>query len=330
MNNITDDELKKIPYLGNMPNDGRLVLIRFFYDHKQNEWFAFHKKPNDEILIIKPSDLVIGSYISERPASINDFEFPLGTFICKYLSFPDLINPLVSLENDFRNFSSILEKYIIMSTTDSESHKTAQLIETELEYLIILSRSVYDLLQKISKHATSIVKSFDESHSRLIEDLPESFARITFSGNISRTSEQLISRYNLPSALAEFYVNEATLFQKIRDLRIAIEHHGKSPEDIIYKLEEGFAVEISQEPWGDLNIWGNESIKNNNLGSLRLIFLYVIHEILEMTNRYVQAYASCVQVQSCFSGDYKLYLRNHYSHHLVNLGKDLMQPWEQS
>ena len=329
MNKISLEELNKLPYVKNQPTSGQVVILRSFYDHQNDDWILFMEAEPGRLGRIKGGEVVSGSYFSERPATPEkDLIFPLGTFITQYLSFPNVAGPLSALESDFHNFSAILEKYQLITQQPREKRGgISQLLSVELEHLVIVIRSVYDLIQKLSKHATALIKSIDEPRRTIVENLPDSFARVTLDGSRLRSEEELIERYRLPPPLARFYVDESMHFQAFRDLRVAIEHYGRSL-DRVYDLDEGMAIAVDEDPWRSLPIWRPELIRNERLGSLRAVFAYLIFHAIEMTTNYARAYASCVAVPPAIGPGYNLYFRDYFSHHLVNLPETLEYPWE--
>lgn len=325
------EEAKKLPYVTHLPNDGRAISNHSFYDHENKDWILYLPIKNGKLARIAGGEVVTGGYLASKSANPSkDLEFPLGTFIIQHLSFRGIINLLYGVESDFHNCSSILEKYLLISLQSKEQRDGAiQLFVAELEYLVIIIRSIYDLLQKISKLAAALVRNLDEPHNRIVEELPDSFAKVVMHGSHRRSKGELIERYRLPPPLAEFYIAESEYFQWLRDLRVAIEHHGKSP-GLIFNIEDGIAIKYEEAPWSFLPIWRPELLRPNGLGSLRAVFLYLVSEALGLTTRYVKAYASCIAVPPAIGPGYKFYIRDYFSHHLVSLRSSLESPWERN
>lgn len=325
------EEAKKIPYVKNIPHDGRDISNHTFYDHENKDWILHLPIGKGKLARIRGGEVVVGGYLASQSENPDkDLAFPLGTFIIQHLSFRDTLSVLYSLESDFHNCSSILEKYLLISLRPKEQRSgTDLLLAGELEYLVIIIRSIYDLLQKISKSVTAIIRNLQEPYNRIVEDLPDSFAKIVISGSRSRTKDELIERYKLPLPLAKFYIAESEHFQWLRDLRVAVEHHGKSP-GTIFDLEDGMAVKTDEAPWSFLPIWKPELIRKNSLGSLRAVFLFLVSEVLKLTTRYERAYTSCIAIPPAIGPGYRFYIRDYFSHHLVNLTSALESPWERA
>ena len=147
----------------------------------------------------------------------------------------------------------------------------AFLISSELEYIIIVIRSVYDLLQKLSKQCARLVHS--TKNERLINELPDSFANVVMSGSETLCEKDIMEKYGLPAQLAEFYAGEAQRFKILRDLRVSIEHHGKSVTTI-FDDADGMAVKIDEDPW-KIYKWKSMKLSMMDIGllsSMMIIF----------------------------------------------------------
>lgn len=325
------EEAKKLPYVKHLPKDGRAISNYSFYDHENKDWVRHIALGNGKLSRIAGGKVIYGGYLASKPENPEkDLIFPLSTFLIQHLSFREIINVLLGLEDDFHNCSSILQKYLLISLLPKEQRDGAgQLLLVELEYLLIVIRSLYDLLQKISKFAAALIRSLDEPHNRIVAELPDSFAKVVMHGSHRRSKDELIQRYQLPPPIAEFYVAESEHFQWIRDLRDEIEHHGKSPR-LIFDIEDGMAIKADEAPWSFLPIWRPELLRQNGLGSLRAVFLYLISKALELTTRYVRAYSSCIKVPPAIGPGYMFYIRDYFSHHLVDLLSSLNNPWERA
>lgn len=203
------------------------------------------------------------------------------------------------------------------------------MLRTELEYLISSIRSIYDQLQKLSKHAASLVVNLKEPDKHLIANLPESFSDIVLQSDQIRTAQQIQEKFRLPEPLAVFYASEAPHFKWLRDIRVSIEHHGKTI-DTIFDLDDGAAIDTRNDPWSNLSIWQEPKfIRNNGLGSLHLVFCFLVDQVIEMTTQYVNAFIQSVNViPEAIEPGMKIYVRNHFSNHLISLKRTLESPWE--
>ena len=201
------------------------------------------------------------------------------------------------------------------------------MIEAELGYLLILVRRFYDLLQKVMKEAGALVKDIHNTSRSLLHSLPDSFADIVEFKDQTRTSEEIMNKWNLPKQIADFYVSEAKHFLLVRSIRVDLEHRGKST-GTIFDHPDGFAVSISSPPWLDFPIWNAAAKRPNDLGSVRALMAYLINDALDLGSRFVKAFWSCIGTPKAIANDINCYLRNPFSHHLVMLPIMLARPWE--
>ncbi len=323
-------EFREFPYYRNIPKDGRTIFLNPLFNHEKNDWVLLVQVNPDKLQRLMGGEPIVSCYLGFQPANPKrDFEFNLGTFIVQHVSFPGIAGPLFTLENDIHNCCAILEKFLLISNKDkSQRDGLNLLLRTELEYLIVVIRSIYDLLQKLSKNATALVREVEEPKRRVIQNLPDSFADVVLSGDQIRSTEQIQEKFRLPVPLANFYASEANHFQWLRDLRVAIEHHGQTIHSI-YDLDEGVAISVRESPWNNLPIWQEPKlIRNEHLGSLRAVFIFLVSDVIEMTTRYANAFAASVPLPPAIEPGMKLFVRNYFSHHLVNMREAIASPWE--
>lgn len=329
MTSFPVDQLAQLPFIKRPPTDGRTVfLLPWFNDHT-GQWELWLPVQPDVIGRMAGGEPTLGSYYGSRPVdSARDFPCLLATFIRQHLSFPLVAGILESIEGDFFQFCAILEKYHMIAARRGSGPDATLLFGSELEYLIMVVRSLYDLLQRVSKEAAALVHSLDTERRRVISDLPDSFARVVLNGDNLRTADEIESKFNLPKPLATFYASEGPFFQTLREIRTGIEHHGKSIL-IVLDLDAGAAIMPTLPPWNRFPIWQASLLRGRNgLGSLRSVFVHLIHEAIAMTSRWTAAYASCIAVPPAITDGLVSFVRHPFGHHLVNLDAMRASPWE--
>ncbi len=326
---ISVSELEKVPYLVRMPTHGRAAVLRPFFEPESGEWHFYHPVRPGELGRIAGGEPVVGSYLARDAVEPHrDFPFALGTFVVRHISFPRVVEALDRLQGDVCRFAEVLAKYDLIAA--HRSHKTfavGQLLSSELEYLLLVIRSSYDLLQKVAKAASEVVKSVEDPGSRLISDLPDSFRKVVMSHGQVRTQQEIESRFNLPPELAAFYAEEAPVFERLRTLRDSIAHHGASPPTI-FETADGAAILIADEPWSHFDIWSERRGASGQLGSARALFAHLVQHTLGMTARYVDAYSACIGVLPDMTDELHYFIRHPLGHRLVDLEALITSPWE--
>src|SRR5206468_10520090 len=110
-------------------------------------------------------------------------------------------------ESDVHHCAAVLEKYeIISSQRDSGMHRASALAATELEYLVFLVRSMYDILQKLVLQVTRRMVYLD-TKERAVQELPRSFREIVCKKETVLSADEIQTRYGLPVPLAQWYAS---------------------------------------------------------------------------------------------------------------------------
>jgi len=319
----------ELPYIVNPPSDGRSVFVVPFFESRSKEWFFFVQRQDEALLRIAGRDVVVGSYLSsEALRPDEDLYLPLENLVFQKMSFTKLARPLMGLEDVIENLASILEFYRLVSLRSSENRiEGGQLAEALVEYLLVTARSLYDVLQVLSREAALLIKRVDDRAKSLMHQLPDSFADVALHGDRPRTREEIQDLYAMPAALAAFYAEHAGHVRMLRDVRGRVVHRGHHASYVI-DLDEGLAVRTTEKPWSDLPIWNEDNTAKNDLGSLRALFAYICEEALDATTGLADAYASFLLLPDPISPANRVFLRGPLNRHLLNLEQTLRSPWE--
>ncbi len=327
MTPIPPSELAKISYITNPPQDGRAILLTPFFDTESGEWHLYVEAGSGKLVRLEGGGVVQGAYLARAPADpARDFEFFLGTWVIQHMSYAKVVGRFLAIQKTIQHFTTCLEKYERFSTSSSDGQGPALLVESELGHLVILVRRFYDLLQRLAKDAGAIVKDARDDSRRLFNNLPDSFADICLEGNQARTARDIEKRWSLTPQLAEFYSGEAAHFLRVRSIRVAIEHHGKSP-GMVFCHPEGMAVSLRDSPWPDLPIWNEANVRPNNLGSARALFAYLVADALDLASRFARSYGSTIATPPAIAEGLVCYLRGPFTQRIVSLSQVIEQPW---
>ena len=327
-NQLANTELKKLPYVRRLPSDGRAVPIYAYYDDAENDWHSYFATREGELRRLAGGELVTGTYLSNSPAEPDrDFEIPLGTFVIRHLSFPKVVPAVSEFANDVSHLSAVLEKYhMISAIRQHRSIEAGLLAASETEYLLMLVRSTYDVLQTVCRETAEFVRSRG-SNRRAFQPLPTSFARVVLAGLRLRSRDEIKDKFGLTGALASFYATQGPSFKLVRDLRDDMVHRRRELP-WIFRLEEGLATSVDEPPWSRLPLWTPALIRNKRLGSLRAVFAYLTRNVLEAAASFMAAFGSSVGVRPALDPDVRMYLRGPFTHRLLRLDDLLANPWE--
>jgi hypothetical protein len=327
---LSRDQVLRLPYVEFVPDDGRVVNLSSFYDHIACDWHLYLPVAPGQLGRIAGGETVEGHYYAVTPQDPSrDLELPLGTLITQHLSFPGPLQELAKLENDVCHCAAILEKYHLLWTSKSTLKGSAtSLVESELEYLLFLLRSFYDIMQSIVSTLTRRIILPDGTGRKMVQDLPNSFADVALKGDLPRSAEQINAKWQVPESLANWYFGEAPFFGILRNLRDEIAHRGANPP-MIFQHEWGFAISPMDPPWNQFDEWPVERRCDGRLGSLRALFARFISHTVQSTTRLTSAMGRAVRIPvGMLKKDVRLFIRSPFGARLVSLEAVRKQPWE--
>lgn len=329
MPEIEREELTKLPYYEGQDLYGRIVQLRSYYSSEDDEWYMYLPVAEGELGRMGGGEVVHGAYFAEEPASPEkDVAFPLGSFVARFTSWQDVAVVSSKMESDLDQLASLFGKLELIANSQSLTDtERSSLLESEIEHLMTLFRSFYDLLQKFSKRLASKVVEPGNLQSRVFQDLPDSFAKIALNGDEPRSTEQISEAYGVHEDLAEFYASEAEHFATFRDIRDGLIHHGKQAPTI-FMLDEGPAIDVSTEPWSGLPVWHETELSRDRLGAVRALAADVAKRCLSATTRYVTAFTTKIAVPPPLISDVTLFLRGPYTANLNILDEIIAEPWQ--
>lgn len=320
-------EVKKLPYLASLPSDRRrIVPVLPFFEVTTGEWHTYIQHGDNQLIRMADGELISGSYLARSPADPTcDFELELGTVIMRNFSHPEILQPFQHLENDVHRFASILYKYKLFWEHRHAAPSAPDLVESELEYLVFVIRSFYDLLQNIIHHAYQPITA-GASPSPHKRQLPHSFRKVIIKDDRVLTKDQLMLEYGMLPKLAEWYEHQAVFFSPLRNLRDNIAHDGARPSTIL-AVESGFAVIPTDPPWNQFDLWPGEQLWNGRLGSLRMLFAVFISHAIDAATSLSLVLRDLPDLQHDVTIG-RFYVRSSSGSELVGLPSLIAHPWE--
>lgn len=277
---------------------GRVIPTGFIYDpNHDNENLPDFTDDEDWLNFIPDEDGNLRFFIGEPMNGVyfgkekanpeTDIELTFVELYYQRLSWPDIAGLFPDLLDDLRNLATCLSKLALFQSSLSTNIGGIQgVVQTELEYLFMLSRSIYDGLQFISANIWDKVHAVREDDD-FSADLPtSSFRKMALDGDDLISADALQDKYGIPEGLAEFYADEAPIFAKIRDFRDAIVHRGDSP-DTIFRTEDGLAVDTTSNPYSEFDAWESEHLLENNLAPLWPFVAYIVEQTVSVLQRFL-------------------------------------------
>jgi len=137
-------QLTDVRYLDSSALQGRFISTLTFYEETWRLWLPLEEGKFVEISGFPAEAL----YFAREPELKTDIYSSFLTFMAQRANFVGLEKPFSGISDDFFNLSASLAKLdlIFEAGPQNGSHRMAA---TEVEYLLLVCRSVFDLLQEI-------------------------------------------------------------------------------------------------------------------------------------------------------------------------------------
>ena len=147
---VSRDQFAKVPYIDHVPTDGRTVFLAPYLDRSDNRWKVHVPQLRGLGWIF--AEPVESCYYAESIADrSNDIYIELMDAIAQHYSFDSVLRTSLELVRRIVNCTVVLEKYFLWLTLFRKTKKllVANLVQTDLEYLVGNARIAYDLMQTI-------------------------------------------------------------------------------------------------------------------------------------------------------------------------------------
>lgn len=195
----------------------------------------------------KVAGVVEGDYLATAPQTSSDLFFPFVDLMWQRASWPEIVPLITAIEKDFLKMGTSIAKlkHIHRTRKLSTDGAARAFASTELEYLVILCRTVFDLTQELLARVwNGRVKLLDPELERVRKQhkLNETFSKVCLKEDTIRTSEELRQTYALPQQMADQYVRAAPFFLELRKFRNGIVHSG-TPLCFLFDTERGFCID---------------------------------------------------------------------------------------
>ncbi len=323
--NINLQELSKISYLQLSNLQGRIIPL-FPYLNEDGTWELWITGPSNELIKMKPTAMAEGKYLAKQPYSKSDVYYSFFDFMCKRAYWPDIVPFIEGIYDDLQNLSACLAKLDLFYIQSKQTRLEARrFVVTELEYLFLVCRSLYDLLQECLSKLFPKFKFQDSKYGK--KQLPKSFADMIYYKNVLMTMKEIVTRYSVPEPIAEYYLRQANFFEWLRQYRVYVSHSGKSFE-LVFALEKGFAISIETKPFSSMKIWNESNTQPHNLGSVKSLVAYLISSTLSAIEEFAHLMETIVIFPQDISPWNKIFLCGPTISKLQNLEKQINdEPW---
>lgn len=269
-------QLTEIPYFDPtawVPN--RFVGPLIFY--VEGEWHGWLPTP-DALIKIKMTPAQAG-YFGDKPERETDWYSLLLDILHQSISYPSLARAMSGIWGDIQNLATSLAKIHMFFEASLTRKDVTRFALTEVEYMVMVCRSIFDLLQEIIGVIWKDIELKDKPKHK--KALPKSFADVLFRSNEEQSAMDISARFGLIPALSEWYVSQRPFFVELRSLRDKMAHGGRESIDTLFSTERGFAVSRTERPWCLFHDWPAEVELPNQLVPLRPALCAMVKKAVE-------------------------------------------------
>jgi hypothetical protein len=329
--NVAPDELGKIPYIDRAAIGDRSVYLLPFWDGQT--WRLWLPQPDGTLLELNPRNAIQSDYVAKAPASSDDLDIYFVNFMWQFAALPEVHAPLKAILDDFHNLATSFAKIDhFFESHDAIGFGSTLFVATELEYLLIQCRSIFDHLQEtIARLWQTRVRLSNAAHQKKKRTPSNSFADVVLQKEGLRGADEIANKYQFPKTLAEAYVEVAPFFSSIRAARDRVVH-GLGERQVVFYTPRGWCV-LRDDPsfrvFADADVWTADARFNEALVSLRPLLAHWVFGTVSSCGQMMKAFASEVRFPPPIAPGYTVYVRGLHGGALVRLDRVIENgsPW---
>jgi hypothetical protein len=319
---ITRESLNSVPYL-NVQNvgDGRTIKLLPLWDGES--WRVWMPTP-EGFVDGKMLDVAEGDYIARSAAKQTDLFIPFVHLMWQRASWGE-IGPIIDgISDDFHNMGTSTAKlrHFFDARRRLPPQAASRFAYTEIEYVAVLCRSVFDLLQEmiaITWHSKVQLNDVNADRQRRSARLPDTFSKLVLRDkNQPRTAAEIESKFGLPRAIAERYASMTPFFSRLRNFRDNVVH-GRRGVGMIFDTERGFCVDPKVVPFSLFTGWQQGHYFNEVLVSVLPWIADTVLKTIQACNGLMETFASVIQLPPELAPGYTIFVRGPHNEALVEL-----------
>lgn len=315
---------QQIPFLDMTAwSTDRYVSNLTFY--VKGEWHLYVWNGKDKFINLRGTPIEAG-YLGDAPERPSDQCFPLFNLIAQKASFKEMHMFAGGIWEDFQNLATSLAKIdLFFETSKIKGKETNRFVATEIEYIVGVCRSIFDLMQEMLSQYWERIALHDKSITK--KQLPKSFASVLFSSSKLRTGEQIAHKYGLPATFANWYLTNAKHFSWIKSVRDRMIHSGSQSVEMLFATERGYAVKKDEKFWSDIYTWPKVAELYNDLYPIRPAICRLIWLTINSTTTLAEMLETTFECPKPMFPTLKYYSRGFYDNVFVELEDVLTQSW---
>ncbi|UGA49064.1 hypothetical protein HU230_0043445 (plasmid) [Bradyrhizobium quebecense] len=300
-------DLSGIPFLSKTDLRGRFIATLTFYDGEWQMWMEIEPAGRFVKVHAWPAEAF---YFAATPENDNDICSEFLNFAAQSANKRSAMRTFAAVQDDIFNLSASLAKLPIVHTSTSNPNGSARQAATEVEYILFVCRSVFDLLQEIVQNLWEDIHILDPAISK--KALKKSFADMTLHADTLRTPEQIADRFHIPPALAECYAGNAPMFLKIRQFRDDLVHRGHRVQTI-FRGDSEFLITKNLGSFRNIDIWREAEVIANGLAPLAPVLNLIVHGTLAACEDFAHTLAKHFRWYEPTVPGMKLFMRGYHN-----------------
>lgn len=314
------EPLSSIPYLDLAALGGRVLNLMPFWDG--SEWHVWVSRDGG-VLRLKTAGVAQTDYVAEAAAASSDLWIPFVEWVWQRASWSDIVPQIRALLDDFHNFATCADKLSTYHRFRKEiGDGTASYVVTELEYIFVLARSVFDLLYEIIRKLwDSRVRLLDQDAEsrRRGRKLPESLSKVLLDGaGNPRTRDGVADRTGFPGALAQAWAEVAPFFCHVRKFRDRVVH-GIGGSQTVFVTDRGFCVDPSSPAFSAFRAVLDGYKFNDRLAALTPLVAHVVFNTIASCNAVMESFGSVIRLPDPIAPSHRVFMRGYHNEALLGL-----------
>lgn len=314
------DLLREVPFLSLEDLGDRTVMLLPLWDGASwHHWVPC----GDTMIKLATVGVVEGAYLGRTAHSSGDLLLAFVNLAWQHASWPELIRSFECLVGDILHLATAIAKLEHFEAAhETIGPGTSEFVRTEIEYILVLTRSIFDVVQEtvslIWKHRTRF-HCLEMEARRKQNHLPDTFSKMVLLDKAKpRSVDQILERYAVNPDVAAAYASAGVFFFNLRRIRDEIVH-GRTEVDYVHVDKHGLAQGVDAripKLFGVREVRENHSI---NLISLWPTIVHIAGSTLVSCESIFAAIARTMELPPPLVPGYKVYLRGHHSEALSRL-----------
>lgn len=166
--------LDEIPYLDHATITGRFLSCLTFYDEGDWHFWMLAGEPGEQRLFKMKGWPAEAVYFAREPVEASDLYLPSIDFTGRIACYSEVQKAVGGIRDDIFNLSASLAKLeLLQGSKEQIPHGLSRMATTEVEYIVLVCRSLFDLFQEILVKLWNRVQLLDGSIQRRSNPAPE-------------------------------------------------------------------------------------------------------------------------------------------------------------